>query len=552
MKRQAKKPPTARSAALFGAVALLLLGNPTAAAAGRRKPPRKSADTRKAAADAKAEQESEDAADAAEYRVRVDRWYYARERKTITGSNRVHLAVHLTNRAKKRLSGVQVNIEPLSELGQPLGLSFRKIVGPLAPGASVPVRFTREWVPVFGAYRVNVRYRVPGEKEEVRETWRGTTPAAQPRPAPTKLMPGRAFVTIIGQDGNFDRRQRLRGQVRVRNLGDQEATALKLTVLFLAPARGKNKRAGNTGKVLYSWTGKLGDGKLAGGAEQTFRFLVPKPAPRGYAGRRLKVSCAEMSGLAALGGGKFKNTKDVECAYFVFKRDDKKKDALAVACKVRNGLSRPVSDLKITLRFYKQSGGKRKTVRKLVCPVEGNLAPGAVRALNFKPAKVPAFDSFEHELAFSEASAAPAGGKKTTAAPVKKPRFSGKPVVEVLLEEFVTRKDGTVLVAAKIRNGRARVVKDVTISVRFRRADGSVLTSVVKKIKTPLVPGEVRGFVLHAKDAKGFASYDSDVRYVEIKKVHVKKPAGKSSPPAPAEAPAEAAPPAPKETDKQQ
>lgn len=461
---------------------------------------------------------AEEAAAEAEYRIRVENWNYSRERKTITGSNRVTLMFTLANRGKEALANVRVEIELLSELGQPIGQRFVENAGGLAVGATQQIKQVQQFVPAFGSYRIEAVYRSPDASDggkEIRERWRGIAAEAQPQPESAKLAEGRAQVAVIGQDANLDGWKRLNGQVCVRNQGDQEATDLKITVEFLGPPK-----KGAEAAVLSAWTEKLNPAKLAGGAEKNFPFQSPKPAPPGWASWRIRVACAEMAGERAMGGGAFRNVNDVECAYFDFKRAANRE--LNVSCRLRNGKELPVSGLSVTLRFFKKKGEKREEVGKFVYAADGELKSTAEKALTFTLKEVPDFDAFEHELAFVEAMN-PAENAPITSPAIKKPKFTEAQEVEALLDEFLDRDDG-LAVLAKVRNGRAQDVQKVVVRVRFLRADGSELTTAVKELPGTLAPGEIRNFVIQAKGAKGHAHYESDVRYVEIMKVKTKVP----------------------------
>lgn len=464
-------------------------------------------------------------ADAGSNKVFLDGWSYSRERKTITGSNRVICHLSVKNVTEEPLNDVRVGILLLTSMGETVFGPVGQVLGTIKPGETKQVQTSNEFVAVFQAYQVKVTY-AGGE-----ELWHCASDLGRPVPMVEKLLENTSEVVLLGEESGTDRRGVFGGKVRVKNIGALEAKDVQLRVtLFGAPPKTPRKAPpAKTGKaaddkktdapdpadgaVLLDWTGKLGDGKLAGGAEKVIPFMVPKAVPKGYASHRIRVMAEKVATEKALGGGEFQNIKDLETAHFEFKRGGEKNADLTVSFDLRNGMDTPVRNAKIALTFNKLEKGKKKAVKTHEATVAGPIAGGQVLPVHFELKDVPEFDGFEQSLGCEPVEAQT---QKPVAATASKPKFQSTETVEVLIEDLRVESDGSALLVCKARNGRPHPVKDVVIRVHFLKPDEAEVAVGEKTLPDPIPHGEIRNFVIRASGTQGFDHYKSEVKFAEV------------------------------------
>lgn len=465
-------------------------------------------------------------ADAGSNKVFLDGWSYSRERKTINGSNRVICHLSVKNVTEESLHDVRVGILLLTSMGETVFGPVGQILGTIKPGETKQVQTSNDFVAAFQAYQVKVTF-TGGE-----EVWHCASDIGRPVPMVDKLQENTSEVVLLGEESGVDRRGVFAGKVRVKNIGALEAKDVQLRVtLFGAPPKTPRKAPpAKTGKaadpkkdeapdpadgaVLLDWTGKLGDGKLAGGAEKVIPFVVPKAVPKGYASHRIRVMAEKVATEKALGGGEFQNIKDLETAHFEFKRGGEKNADLAVSFDLRNGMDTTVRNAKIVLTFNKLEKGKKKAVKTHEATVAGPIAGGQVLPVQFELKEVPEFDGFEQSLACEPVEEKAA--KAPVAVAASKPAFKNTETVEVLIEDLRVESDGSALLVCKARNGRPHPVKDVVIRVHFLKSDETEVSVGEKNLPDPIPHGEVRNFVLRASGTQGFDHYKSEVKFAEI------------------------------------
>ncbi|MGD0088727.1 MAG: hypothetical protein ABSE73_02300 [Planctomycetota bacterium] len=430
------------------------------------------------------------------FKIEVSGWSYSRERKTITSSNRVTVNFSLKNVSKTVLNDVAATITFTTGTGEKAATPLTKNIGSLKPGETQKAAATGDFVPAFSAYGLVVQYG-SGAKEE----WFGSSDTAQPQPKSKSPLEGTASVVLLGREVTPDRSGRFSGTAHVKNEGAAEGKNMKITVQFLDTKQ----------KKIYEWSGKLGSGTLAGGAEANIPFVVPG-APRNYGGYEIKVGCDDLPPEQALSGGDFTNSEDVEVAKFVFKREGAKNQDLKVSAQARNGLKSAAGEIKLTLTFY---GPKKKELKKHVYEFAGELQPREIKPLEFTISGVPLYEAYEPAVSYKTLTgdAKPAAQGKIEAA-----KFKNLDEVEVLFTDALANDDKSVSLAGALRNGKSTPVKDVVLTIEFTKAGGDALTTVEKTITDVVQPGEERNFVVKAPGAAGFANYTFKFKYSEVKK----------------------------------
>lgn len=444
-----------------------------------------------------------------ENRVFLDGWTYSRERKTLTGSNRVTARLALKNVSAEALEDVRVELTLFSGLGEKVAGPLNQKLGAVKPKESKQIQVSGEFIPIFGAYQVLVSYR------DGKERWHSNSDLGNPEPKVEQLLENTSRVVVLGEESSPDRANRLSGSVRVKNEGKLEAKNLTLKVTFFgAPAASGPKKPGPVrGGKLGEWSAPLAGVKLAGGEEKNIPFTVPTPMPRGTGSYEVRVLSEEAPLEQQLSGGEFQNLKDLEAAHWRFKRSGPKGENLEIACDIRNGLSQPVEGAKLTLALYASDKGQRKLVKSHAQEVPGPLAPGAVVPLSFSLLLVPAYDSYEQAWEYGKSGA----GNSAEGAKPMAPAFKNDSTVEVLFKDFTTLADGTVQVVCQARNGRPHGVKEIEVKLRFLDSSGKELCVAEKSLPDPVAAGDVRNFLMRVPGAKGYTNYASEVKFQEFK-----------------------------------
>lgn len=415
-------------------------------------------------------------------------WQYSRERKTITGSNRVTGELMFKNLTGKDLADINLSITYKSGLGEPATDAVKQKITAIKADEAQKVKFVAEFIPIFSGYDIEIEYA--GGKKEI---WFANSDVGQPMPRNAEPIQGIASIVVLGKEATADRQGRFSGQVRVKNEGTAMAKNLKVSLTFYDVKK----------KMMGEWSGKLGEGFLAGGAEENLPFVMPV-APKNYAAYELKATCDDTSAETALSGGDFTNAAEVEFAKFSFVRSDPKAKELKVSAQVRNGLATAVAAVKLTLTFM---GPARKEIQRFTYEVPGQLKPGEIKPFAFAIPSLPAYEAFEQEIAYDSAGAAPDATAEAPKPKAEKAKFKNIADVEVIFLEAVTNDDKSVSLVGSMRNGKNVPVKDTEITVSFAMPGTEEPLKAVKTLSDVVKPGEERNFVMKADDAAGFKKY---------------------------------------------
>ncbi|MBI3832348.1 MAG: hypothetical protein HY291_22685 [Planctomycetes bacterium] len=490
--------------AVCACLAFALAGTPISAEekAPGDKPPADNPPPAKPAADKPA---------AGDSKIFLDAWSYSRERKTVTGSNRVTARVMLKNISEANLDGVTVAISFHSGLGEKVGGPLTQSLGTVKPKESKQIQVAGEFIPVFGSYQVLVTYS--GGKEE----WSCNSDLGNPEPKVNGTPDTVANLILLGEEVGPDKFNRLSGQLRIKNAGKMEAKNCKVTVTYYAaaaqPAKGGKGGGATNASKIGEWSGPLGDGKFPGACERNIPLTVPQPMPKGAVHYEIKIACDDTPLEAQLSGGDFQNVKDLETGHVEFKRSGAKQENLDVTLQVRNGLETPAAGIKLTFTFFAMEKGEKKVIKTHVQEVPGEVPAGGVTPVNFSIPGMPKYDSYEQAIEYGKG----AGAAAQPAIGAKEPVFKKQNTVEVLLKSFSAADDGNVAVVCAARNGRPMVVKEVEVIVHFFDASGKETATGSKTLPDPISSGEIRNFILHAEHAKGYATYKSEVKFQEEK-----------------------------------
>lgn len=447
------------------------------------------------------------------YKLHVSGWSYGRERKTITSSNRVTATLTVKNVSGQAIDGIAVALNYFSGLGEKvIDKSPRQTVGSLKAGESKKINVVGDFIPIFKSYTLTVEYG-GGKKEE----WRSNSDIADPEPVTGEQLKGAASVALLGQEAGTDRAGRFQGAVHVKNEGNVEAKNVKITVTFYDAKR----------KQLGQWSGPLGKGTLAGGADEKIQF-VAATSPKSYNSFEIRVGHDDAPAEAALAGGEFTSAKDVEFAKFVFKRADPKSKELKVTAQVRNGFDCGVDQVKLNLVFY---GPKQKELKPFTYDVPGDLKPGEIRPIEFTISELPPYETFERLVGYNKLDGS-AGPKAAPPAAAGAMKFQKTKDIEVIFGDVLVNDDKSVSLVGAMRNGKDIPVKDVVIELTFTMPSGESVKAE-KKLSDVAQPNEERNFVARAPGAAGYKTYSFKFNYA---------PAGAVPEAPPAENPPEKAP----------
>ena len=419
-------------------------------------------------------------------------WTVARERKTVTGSNRVTANVNIKNASNAPVSDVSLTLTYASGLGEKVFEPITQKVGALKAGETAKVAFVAEFVPIFQSYTIAIRYN--GNKKE---DWFGNSDAAQPESKNTPVK-GEANVVILGKEASVDKNGTFNGTLHIKNEGSEAANNMKIFVTFFDVRKTK----------LKDWNATLGDGTLPAGAERNIPFTMPN-APKMYASYSIRLNSDDAPPEAALSGGDFTNVEDVEFARFKFTHVDPKSSSYKVEVQCRNGLKLAVEHVKLEMIFY---GPRKREVKRFTHEVPGTVGAGEIKALAFEIPGLPAYEEYEQRVGYSKSSAAvaiaPAAGKG---------KFQNKPDVEVIFNPLTINADKVVEIAGAVRNGKNVPVKDLVIHMTLLKADGSTLTAVDRTLPAQLNPGQQREITVYVENAASASDYNFTFKFTELK-----------------------------------
>jgi hypothetical protein len=422
------------------------------------------------------------------FKIQVSGWSYDRARKTVTGSNRVNAYFTIKNVSDAKVDELNLTLNYATGLGEKAARPLTQKAGTLKAGESKKITITSEFIPIFSAYTIVVEYS-GGKKEE----WYANSDIGQPLPKITEPLKGVASVAVLGKEAGSDRAGRFSGTVRVKNEGTVEAKNLKVIVTFFDAKKGK----------ISEWSGTLGRGKLAGGAEENIPFTAGS-APKAYNSYEIRVSCDDTPPDQALAGGDFSNAEDVEFGKFAFNRSKVSMLEVKVTAQVRNGFGVPVEHVKLAMKFL---GMKKREIRSFTYEVPGQLKPGEIKPVEFTITELPTYESYEQKIDYVKVAGAPAAAPALTDTRVKPGKFQKIADVEVIFTESLTNDDKSVSLLGAVRNGKETPVKDIIVTVTFTMPKGDPIS--IDKVLTDITQaGEERNFVVRAASVAGFASYD--------------------------------------------
>ena len=419
-------------------------------------------------------------------------WTYGRERKTITGSNRVTASVTVKNATKAGLSNVVATLTYTTGLGEKIAGPLVQNGGALKAGESKTLTFVAELVPAFQSYTISMQYN-GGKKEE----WFGNSDVAQPEVKP-ELMKGEANVVILGKETSMAKNGVFSGTVHVKNEGTEEATNLKIFVTFFDMRKNKVK----------DWNAPLGTGTLAGGADKNIPFSI-SGAPINYGSYSLKLNNDDAPPEAALSGGEFTSVQDVEFAHFKLHKAESGSAGIKVEAQCRNGMKAAVDHVKLEMVFY---DGKKKEVRRFSHEFSGAIAPGEIKDVAFDIPNLPQYEEYEQRVTFGKAAPSAAKSPAQTG-PLK---FQDKPDVEIVFGQPLVNADKVLELKGAARNGKSVSVKDIQIHVIFTKADGSELTVVDRTLSSTMKPGDTKDFTFYSDKAVGAANFTFTFKCTEL------------------------------------
>ena len=425
---------------------------------------------------------------------KISDWTYGRERKTITGSNRVTASITVKNATKTVLADVGATLTYTTGLGEKVAGPLHQKAGALKPGESKTLTFVAQLVPAFQGYTISMQFN--GNKEE---EWFGNSDTAQPEPK-SGPMKGEANVVILGKEASVDKNGTFSGTLHLKNDGTEEAKNLKIFVTFYDMRK----------KKIKEWNAPLGSGSLAGSTEQNIPFTMTG-APKNFGGYSIKLNNDDAAPEAALSGGDFSNKEDVEFAHFKFTRLEAAGSPYKVEVQCRNGLKFAVDHVKLEMIFF---GAKKKEIKRLSHEAPGSIAAGEIKDVVFEIPGLPAYEEYEQQISYGKAGAAPK--KVPVAVATGELKFQKKPDVEVVFGLLSVNADKVMELKGAVRNGKSAAVKDVIIHIGFVKADGSEFTSVDRTLPSTLKPGDEKEFTIYSDKAASAANFTFSFKFTEV------------------------------------
>lgn len=412
-------------------------------------------------------------------------WSYGRERKTLTGSNRVTGTLKLRNASKTSVSDVSVTLIYATGLGEKVAGPVVQKIGALKSGETKTLNFVSEFVPAFESYSFSIAYN-GGKKED----WFGNSDSAQPEPK-SALVKGDASVAILGKEASVDKNGTFSATLHVKNEGTETAKNVKVTVTFFDLKKNQIKE----------WTGALGSGTLPGGAEQNVALSFPN-APKIYGSYAIKVRNDDANLEAALAGGDFTGTADVEFAHFKFEHIEASKTGYRVQADCRNGLKTDADHIKLALIFY---GPNHREVKRYTHELAEVVPSGGIKTMTFEIPGLPSYEEYEQNISYN---ALDKGSPRKPSARGSVPKFEHKPDVEIVFGDPLPQADGGLQIPGAVRNGKSSAVKDIAIHIVFLDAKGKAVSATDRRFAAPLDAGVERSFEVDIANPPQFAKFN--------------------------------------------
>ncbi|GEM_PF-3450501 len=338
---------------------------------------------------------------AADPSLAIKDWGATRVRKTADASNVVLGEFKLTNASDGEISDIGIVISYQMADGQEVRASEPTTIPKLAPRETKDVAVQTGWAPHYECYEIRLTYRDASGQQQAR--WVGRGEQGQPSVIPSAPRDAEPQVMILGDVLWWDKPNApLQAVLRVKNVTTEPLEKVVVKITF--------DDGGRQPKILGSWSGALGDGRLAVGEEKVVKFSVPT-APKSHGAYRIEFSHAAASApseFARWNGGEFLGDGKVEAAHWNFERPFSNPDALTIAARLHNTLSEPLESVTLRVAFVTGTGSDQRIVREVVVQMHEGMAAGATRDVrvtlrNFKTA----FDSVERTILFQPRTPTP-------------------------------------------------------------------------------------------------------------------------------------------------
>ncbi len=315
---------------------------------------------------------------------KLARFRYGQGDKT---PKKVEAEITVTNTGKENLGRVQSRLIYYASTGENVKETRWQFALVIPAGQKHTFKYVEGFVPAFEAYELQIQYTLDGKQQK--HVYRSPDPQSLPELWSDEPVKGVSRLVIVGREVTQDpRTRRPKVYLRVKNLGEKPSTGSKVVVEFL----------GENARVVYTFEKKLGDGVVAGGAEKTYNYVVPK-AIGGYAGCRVKLKADTVSDEDALSGGVFSDAREIELAHFKFTR--KPDRSVYIVAKIRNGRKEAVTSPTAIIKLTDKSSPP-KTVKQVPFEVTGRLEPGEVREFAVNVPECPSFGGFSYEIEYAE------------------------------------------------------------------------------------------------------------------------------------------------------
>lgn len=430
------------------------------------------------------------------------RFGITRQRLTVRGSNLVAATFEVRAEEGANLRDLRARIEYKDFRGEVLGRAGPVRIGNLRPGEKRQTVLEGTHIPVFNGYLVKITGALDGTKGEW--TFFGASGNHAPFYLPGKPVP--RTCTLVCMASELEQKQRSPGAslyVRVRNMGDKRAAGATCTVQLLNK---KGKPFGKPAKAKLSGAKGGRPGVVDGGEERLFIMRFRRfPKFESYS---VSLDWESPPTEDLLAGGEFTGGPEVELGHFSFTKPGG--DRIEIAGRARNGLDRPVENIRVKLHLLRKvKAGKKyqlKRVRTLSHLVPGRLEPGRTAPFRIAAEKVGSFDDFEYEVGYDE----PGERKEARAAAAV-----GQAAVKVT--KAARKAKGAVEINGVIENVGSGGIKNVKVLFSFkRRTDGGGEKVVGKHeyvMERSLRPGEMEDFRFTTKPFPRFDEYFYEVSY---------------------------------------
>jgi hypothetical protein len=405
---------------------------------------------------------------------------------------KVEAHITVTNKADRQIRDLRSKLTYLDSTGETVKETTMQFAAFLDPGKGHVFHFVDGFVPAFEAYEMLLEYQIEGKKHNF--LYRSPDPTSLPVLWDNEPVKGAARLVILGREVSGDAKGGHKLYLRLRNLGDRDATGTKVIVEF----RTEN------GREIGTWKKGLDDGIVPAGKEKVYRLPIDLKVGA-YHSYVVRLDTPTQDEETLLAGGSFTNAEEIELAEFKFTRLAARE--LSLEAKVRNGTKKQVAGPEVVIRLTDKATPP-KVLKEIPFEVPGALAPGEIRPVALRVPDCPPFGGYSYEVSYAERTA-------PVFAPVTAEVAPGQVgVVQVDLERL---PDGTLRFTAKVLSRSPHDVTDVQVIFNLLGGPGGGQVGRCAGGLGRLPAGATSTVIGELTRPPQFASFNFKISYTEPK-----------------------------------